>query len=226
MYCKLGATSDACRVFDEMPHRNAVSWTAMVSGYAAGKSSEEAFELYRLMFQEFPFEKNGFVTTAVLSAVNVPSGLFMGVQVHGLDVKNGLVRFVSMENSLVTMYAKAECVNAAQQVFESSKQRNSITWSGMITGFAQNRDAGCAARMFFQMHAAGFSPTEFTFVGVLNACSDMGALVLGKQAHGLMVRLGFEMQVYVKSALVDMYAKCGCIGDAKDGFLQLYDVLD
>src|SRR6266540_2712435 len=54
----------------------------------------------------------------------------------------------------------------------------------------------------------------------------MGALAVGKEAHGLMVKLGFETQVYVKSALVDMYAKCGCIGDARDGFHQLYDVDD
>jgi pentatricopeptide repeat protein len=226
MYCKLGAISDARRVFDEMPHRNAVSWAAMVSGYATGKRSEEAFELFRLMLQEFPLEKNEFVATAVLSAVSVPLGLLMGVQLHGLVLKDGLVGFVSVENSLVTMYAKAECMDAAMTVFGSSKERNSITWSAMITGYAQNGEADCAARMFLQMHSAGFSPTEFTFVGILNASSDMGALVVGKQAHGLMVKLGFERQVYVKSALVDMYAKCGCIGDAKDGFHQLYDVDD
>ena len=226
MYCKLGITSNARRVFDEMPHRNAVSWTAMVSGYAVGKCSEEAFEIFRLMLQECPSEKNEFVTTALLSAVSVPSGLLMGVQVHGLVVKDGLVGLVSVENSLVTLYAKAECMEAALQVFGSSKERNSITWSAMITGYAQNGEADSAARMFLQMHAAGFSPTEFTLVGVLNACSDMGALSVGKQAHGLMVKLGFEMQVYVKSALVDMYAKCGCIGDAKGGFQQLYDVDD
>ncbi|CAL4934679.1 unnamed protein product [Urochloa decumbens] len=226
MYCKLGFTSDARRVFDEMPHRNAVSWTAMVSGYAVDKCSVEAFEIFRLMLQECPSEKNEFVTTSVLSAVSVPSALLMGVQVHGLVVKDGLVGFVSVENSLVTLYAKAEYMEAALQVFKSSKERNSITWSAMITGYAQNGEADSAARMFLQMHAAGFSPTEFTFVGVLNACSDMGALAVGKQAHGLMVKLGFEMEVYVKSALVDMYAKCGCIGDAKGGFQQLYDVDD
>ncbi|XP_062210874.1 pentatricopeptide repeat-containing protein At2g33680 [Phragmites australis] len=226
MYCKLGITSDARRVFDEMPHRNVVSWTAMVSGYAVGKCSEEAFELFRLMLQECPLEKNEFVATAVLSAVSVPLGLLKGVQVHALVVKDGLLGFVSVENSLVTMYAKAECMEAALQVFESSKERNSITWSAMITGYAQNGDADSATRMFSKMHTAGFSPTEFTFVGVLNACSDMGALALGKKVHGLIVKLGFEMQVYVKSAVVDMYAKCGCIGDAKYGFHQLYDVDD
>ncbi|XP_052143736.1 pentatricopeptide repeat-containing protein At2g33680 [Oryza glaberrima] len=224
MYCKLGIVSDARRVFDGMPQRNSFSWSTMVAGYAAEKCSEEAFDLFRLMLEECPSEKSEFVATAVLSAVSVPLGLLMGEQMHGLIVKDGLLDFVSVENSLVTMYAKAGCMGAAFHVFESSRERNSITWSAMITGYAQNGEADSAVSMFSQMHAAGFTPTEFTFVGVLNASSDLGALAVGKQAHGLMVKLGFEVQIYVKSALVDMYAKCGCIADAKEGFDQLYEV--
>lgn len=224
MYCKLGLIPDAQLVFDEMPHRNEVSWAAMVAGYAARKCSQEAFELFQQMLGECPLHKNEFVATAVLSAISVPLGLPMGVQVHGLVVKDGMVGFVSVENSLVTMYAKAGCMDAAFHVFESSKERNSITWSAMITGYSQNGNAESAVRMFSQMHAAGFPPTEFTLVGVLNACSDVGTLMEGKQAHGLMVKLGFEVQVYVKSALVDMYAKCGCIGDAKECFNQFSEL--
>uniref|UniRef100_A0A0E0JIZ8 DYW domain-containing protein n=1 Tax=Oryza punctata TaxID=4537 RepID=A0A0E0JIZ8_ORYPU len=224
MYCKLGIVCDARRVFDEMPQRNSFSWSTMVAGYAAEKCSGEAFDLFRLMLEGCPSEKSEFVATAVLSAVSVPLGLLMGEQMHGLIVKDGLLDFISVENSLVTMYAKAGCMDAAFHVFESSRERNSITWSAMITGYAQNGEADRAVYMFSQMHAAGFTPTEFTFVGVLNASSDLGALAVGKQAHGLMVKLGFEVQIYVKSALVDMYAKCGCIADAKEGFDQLYEV--
>ncbi|KAL5229160.1 hypothetical protein ABZP36_017425 [Zizania latifolia] len=223
MYCKLGTVSDARRAFDEMPMRNAFSWSTIMAGYAAEKCYEEAFDLFRLMLEECPSEKSEFVATAVLSAVSVPSGLLMGVQMHGMIVKDGLLDFVSVENSLVTMYAKAGCMAAAMHVFESSRERNSITWSAMITGYSQNGGAYSAVNMFSQMHAAGFVPTEFTFVGVLNACSDLGALAVGKQAHGLMAKLGLEVQIYVKSALVDMYAKCGCIDDAKEGFDQLYE---
>ncbi|OQU81160.1 hypothetical protein SORBI_3006G020000 [Sorghum bicolor] len=61
MYCKLGAISDAHRVSDEMPHRNAVSWAAMVSRYATGKCTEEAFELFLLMLlQKCPLETNEY----------------------------------------------------------------------------------------------------------------------------------------------------------------------
>ena len=82
-----------------MQHRNAVSWAAMVSGYATGKCSEEAFELFRLMLQKCPLEKNELLTTAVVSAVSVPLGLLIRVQLHGLVLKDGLVGFVSVEKT-------------------------------------------------------------------------------------------------------------------------------
>ncbi|XBI10671.1 hypothetical protein VPH35_137894 [Triticum aestivum] len=56
------------------------------------------------------------------------------------------------------MYAKVGCMDAALHVFASSKERNSITWSAVITGYAQNGNAESAFRMFLQMLTEGFSP--------------------------------------------------------------------
>ncbi|BBG96631.1 Tetratricopeptide repeat-like superfamily protein [Prunus dulcis] len=39
--------------------------------------------------------------------------------------------------------------------------------------------------------------------------SDIGALEEGKQVHSYSLKLGFEFQIYIMTALVDMYAKCG-----------------
>ncbi|PWZ33386.1 Pentatricopeptide repeat-containing protein [Zea mays] len=207
MYCKLGAVSDAKRVFDGMLHRNAVSWAAMVSGYATGKCSEEAFELFRLMLQKCPLEKNEFVTTAVLSAVSVPLGLLMGTQLHGLVLKDGLVGFVSVENSLVTMYAKAECMDAAMRVFGSSKERNSITWSAMITG----------------MDKQGIIPSYLTVTSVLRACACLAALDLGKQLHAQILKCRFSLGGSVGTALSTMYSKCGNLEDSMVVFRRMPD---
>ncbi|XP_009401519.2 pentatricopeptide repeat-containing protein At2g33680 [Musa acuminata AAA Group] len=223
MYCKLECITDARKVFDRMPQKNAVSWAAMISGYAVDKAGLEAFELFRLMLEAGECGTNEFVFTGVLSALSAPGFLEMGQQVHCLAIKNGILSFVSVENSLVTMYAKCECMDDARLMFESSAGKNSITWSAMITGYAQNGASRKALSFFLKMHMAGFRPSEFTFVGFLNACSDVVALVEGKQAHAFLLKVGFELQAYVKSALVDMYAKCSCIDDARKGFGELHD---
>ncbi|KAG6532687.1 pentatricopeptide repeat-containing protein At2g33680-like [Zingiber officinale] len=224
MYCKQGCVLDARKVFDRMPVRNSVSWSAMISGYAVLKSGEEAFGLFKLMLEEGQCAAaNEFVLTSVLSALSAPGFLVMGQQVHSFAITNGWVSSVSVENSLITLYAKCKTMEDALLMFELSANKSSITWSAMITGYAQNGDSQKALHLFPHMQIAGFMPTEFTFVGLLNACSDMAALVEGKQTHTFLIKVGFELQSYVKSALVDMYAKCGCIDDARKGFEELKD---
>lgn len=127
MYCKLGLVVDARKVFDAMPERNPFSWAAMVSGYAFGKRAVEAFELFNLMRgEEEEVGVNEFVVTSVLSAVSLPEFVLCGKQIHGLAEKNGLLCFVAVGNSLVTMYAKCERLADALQMFELSSDKNSI----------------------------------------------------------------------------------------------------
>lgn len=224
MYCKLGLVCDARKVFDRMLETNSVTWAAMISGYAAQKSGEEAFSLFKLMLEEAECRPNEFVMTSVLSAVAHPefSGK-EGREIHCLATKSGLFSFVSVRNSLLTMYAKCGQMQDAVQLFESSNGLNSITWSAMITGHAQNGNPEEALSLFSRMHSSGFRPSEFTFVGSLNACSDETALAKGRQVHAYLLKLGFESQMYTKSALVDMYAKSGNLDDARRGFDQIQE---
>ncbi|KAK9287000.1 hypothetical protein L1049_015408 [Liquidambar formosana] len=138
-------------------------------------------------------------------------------------LKMGCYQFVSVGNALVTVYAKCDSLNDALQTFEFSSKKDSITWSAMITGYAQSGDSCKALELFSNMHFSGIGPSEFTLVGVMNACSDIGALGEGKQVHGYVFKVGFESQIYIMTALVDMYAKCGSITDARKGFDYLQE---
>ncbi|XP_004515015.1 pentatricopeptide repeat-containing protein At2g33680 [Cicer arietinum] len=217
MYCKTGFVLDARKLFDRMPDRNTVSWATMISGYAASDLAGEAIEVFGLMRCEEEIE-NEFALTSVLSALTSNEFVDTGRQVHSLAIKNGLISIVSAANALVTMYAKCGCLDDAVRTFEFSGDKNSITWSAMITGYAQSGDSDKALKLFYKMHSSGVLPSEFTLVGVVNACSDLCAVVEGRQMHGFSFKLGFGLQLYVLSALVDMYAKCGSLADACKGF--------
>ncbi|XP_048320484.2 pentatricopeptide repeat-containing protein At2g33680 [Ziziphus jujuba] len=218
MYCKRGLVSDARNVFDRMPDRNSVSWATMISGYAMQRLANEAFGLFELMRQEEEECDSEFVFTSVLSALTLPEYVDGGKQIHGVAVKNGLVSFIAVGNALVTMYARCGSLGDALQTFKFTNDRNSITWSAMVTGFSQSGDFQKALKLFSTMHFSGITPSEFTFVGIINACSDLGAVDEGKQMHGYSLKLGFESQIYIMTALVDMYAKCGNTIDARKGF--------
>ncbi|XVE56233.1 hypothetical protein DITRI_Ditri03aG0221700 [Diplodiscus trichospermus] len=222
LYCKSGVLVEARKVFDEMPERNSVSWATMISGYAMQRSAVEAFKLFEFMRQGDEKE-NEYVLSSVLSALADPKFLNTGRQIHSLAVKKGLSVFVSVGNALVTMYGKCGSLDDALKTFELSGDKNSITWSAMITGYAQSGNSLKALKLFSSMHFAGIMPSEFTLVGVLNACSDINVVEEGKQVHGYLLKLGYESQVYIMTALVDMYAKCGSTLDARKGFDYLQE---
>ncbi|KAA8524478.1 hypothetical protein F0562_010901 [Nyssa sinensis] len=218
VYCKSNLLGEARKLFDRMPERNSVSWATMISGYAMQRLSGEALGLFKLMMGRGEEVLNEFVITSVLSAFTLPELIKGGEQIHCLALKSGLLSIVSVANAIVTMYAKCGSLDDALQSFELSSDKNSITWSAMITGYAQSGNCVKALKLFSNMHFSGMRPSEFTLVGVLNACSDIGAAGEGKQVHDYLVKMGFESQIYIMTALVDMYAKCGSVADARKGF--------
>ncbi|XP_027332205.1 pentatricopeptide repeat-containing protein At2g33680 [Abrus precatorius] len=222
VYCKTGFVLEARKLFDEMPERNTVSWSTMISGYASQELADEAVGLFELMRREEEEDVNEFLLTGVLSALTSCEFLDTGRLVHSLAMKNGLLCIVSVGNALVTMYAKCGRLEDALRTFDLSGNKNSITWSAMVTGFAQCGDGDKALKLFYEMHHSGVLPSEFTLVGVINACSDLCAVVEGKQMHGYSLKLGYELHLYILSALVDMYAKCGSIEDARKGFEYIH----
>lgn len=217
MYRNVGLLYEARKVFDRMSERNSVSWATMISGYAMQRLALESTELFKLMILAKEV-LNEFVFTSVLSALAAPEFVDIGRQIHGLSHKIGLVSFASVGNALITMYSKCGSLVDARQTFKTLSNRNSITWSATVTGYAQSGDSQEALAFFSSMHFSGITPTEHTLVGVLNACSDIAHVEEGKQVHGYVLKLGFESQLYILTAMVDMYAKCGSIADARKGF--------
>ncbi|XP_019093162.1 PREDICTED: pentatricopeptide repeat-containing protein At2g33680-like isoform X1 [Camelina sativa] len=227
MYCKAGLVQDGLKVFALMPERNTYTWSTMVSGYATRGRVEEAVKVFNLFLREKEDESDSdYVFTAVLSSLAETEYVGLGRQIHCITVKNGLLGFVALSNALVTMYSKCESLTEACKMFDSSGDRNSITWSAMVTGYSQNGESLEAVKLFSRMFSAGIKPSEYTIVGVLNACSDICYVEEGKQLHSFLLKLGYERHLFATTALVDMYGKGGCLADARKGFdcLQERDV--
>lgn len=70
---------------------------------------------------------------------------------------------------------------------------------------------------------AGIEPDEYTFTSILSTCASLASLEQGKQIHAHVVKNMFGSDVFVGSALVDMYAKCGSIDDAQKVFYEMPD---
>ncbi|WJZ88536.1 hypothetical protein VitviT2T_007824 [Vitis vinifera] len=142
--------------------------------------------------------------------------LFERMKVEGLEPND------FTWNAMIAGYARDGDCNGAFVLFSRMVREglvpDLVTWNAMISGFTQSLKAVEAWRLFQDMMVAGIKPNQVTVTGLLPACGLMGSIHRGKELHGLIYRMGFDMNVFVATALIDVYSKCGTVKDAWDVF--------
>nr|GMD35034.1 pentatricopeptide repeat-containing protein At3g16610 [Ipomoea batatas] len=88
----------------------------------------------------------------------------------------------------------------------------------MIRAYAWDGPLEGAVEMYYEMVKCGVRPTKYTYPFVLKACSGLQDLENGVRIHEDVERQGFGNDVYVCTALVDFYVKCGCLVEAREVF--------
>jgi pentatricopeptide repeat protein len=147
-----------------------------------------------------------------------------GELIHDQIVKRGLLKQDNfLSNALVSMYAKCGALAKAQQVHDEFRAPNIISWSSLISGYAEHGQGHEALECFRRMQLEGISPDIITFVCILKACCGTLAIHKGQQIHHEIVSRGLiEKNGVLGNALVDMYAKCGVLPKAQ----QVHDNLE
>lgn len=164
---------------------------------------------------------DAYTYASCLAACTRLLSLQFGKQVHVLILKKGFESDVWVGSALLDMYAKCRCVGDAHKVFDKLPNRNLVTWTTMMTGYAQNEHALEALALFNKFQQTGISPNQITFASILGACTRAENLEQGKQIHAHIIKNEFEVDVHVGSAVVDMYAKCRSTEDASKAFQRI-----
>nr|XP_010926234.1 pentatricopeptide repeat-containing protein At4g19191, mitochondrial [Elaeis guineensis] len=221
-YAKCEDLGSAESVFTEISieMRSVVSWNSMIAGYAYVGRSNEAIGFFRSMSRE-GVRPDLSTTVSLLSVFAHSEATSEGKLIHSVAIKAGLDSDVSFMNTLIAFYSKCGDVDAAQYCFNNMSERTPVSWTALISGYAENGYTDEAMDLFHAMEAAGERPDAVTVVAVLSACSQMGALDLGRSMNRYAIANGFEGTVLVCNALIDMYAKCGSLGEAR----RLFDVM-
>ncbi|MED6136557.1 hypothetical protein PIB30_057078 [Stylosanthes scabra] len=186
MYTKCSNLQDAFNVFEDISENaNLVSWNAILSACLKHKQPGESFRLFKVMISSGNRRDNITIMNLLGTCAELAS-LEAGNQVHCFCVKSGLVRDVSVCNGLIDMYAKCGSLEYAQNVFDSTLNRNVISWSSLIVGYAQFGLAHEALNLFRRMRKFGVQPNEVTYLGVLSACSHIGLVEEGWHLYKIM----------------------------------------
>ncbi|KAI3772443.1 hypothetical protein L6452_03629 [Arctium lappa] len=140
--------------------------------------------------------------------------LSKGKLLHAQLITSGYPSCTYLTNHLLSMYGRCGQLGYAHKLFDEMPQRILVSWTAMISGFSQNMEFLKAITTFCKMWVCGESPNEFAFSSVIQACSSLKSVQIGKQIHCLALKVGFSYELFVGSNLADMYSKCGLMVEA------------
>ncbi|PRQ17214.1 putative tetratricopeptide-like helical domain, DYW domain-containing protein [Rosa chinensis] len=223
VYATCGELEVARQVFDGLPERNVMAWNSMLAGYVKNERWGEVVELFRKML-ESDIGFDGVTLISVLTACGRVANLELGEWIGEYIEANGLKGNIALVTSLVDMYAKCGKVDKARRIFDGMDRRDVIAWSAMISGYGQANRCREALDLFHDMQKANVDPNEVTMVSVLYSCGVLGALDTGKWIDFYVKKKKMKLTVTLGTALIDFYAKCGCVDDSVEVFNRMPSV--
>ncbi|ONK64462.1 uncharacterized protein A4U43_C07F26290 [Asparagus officinalis] len=221
-YASCSDIASARVLFGAIPSFDVIKWNAMISGYVQNGLLDEAFELFRRMW-EIGIVPTDVTVISVLSGCARLKNFILGRQIHGF-VSKRLMQFereVNIGTALLDMYAKCGCLDLAKQVFDLMRRRDTGVWNALIAGYVSNGYFCEAIQIFDDLQASGLSPDAPTLVSALCACAHLGALNIGKRIHVYIDKKYPCFNAILGTSLIDMYSKCGCIEISREVFNKI-----
>ncbi|KAI8525072.1 hypothetical protein RHMOL_Rhmol13G0199400 [Rhododendron molle] len=247
-YAKLGRTRVARQVFDRMPERNVVPWTAIICCYSRTGDFESAVCMFErtpnkdvirwtamisglvqnkcadkalTLFQKMLLSDIMPYTATIASALAACGqlgSLSLGTSIHAYMLRQRMPFDITAQNSLMTMYVKCNRLVQSHIVFDTMEGRDVVSWNAIVAGYAQNGNLYQSLSFFNEMRRTLQQPDSLTVVSLLQACASIGALHQGKWVHNFVIRSFLGSCNMIDSALVDMYCKCGDLDTARKCF--------
>ncbi|KAI3799807.1 hypothetical protein L1987_35111 [Smallanthus sonchifolius] len=214
MYAKCGELKKAQDLFHNLSGKDMVAWSAVIASFAQSGYHEEAISLFCDMLYA-GFKPSMVTIVGVLPACAELCFKKVGKSVHCYSIKHDMVCHISIETSLVAMYAKFDDFTSAMVVFDRMVHKEVVAWNALINRYAQIGEANLAMKMFCRLRLTEVLPDPGTIVGVVSASAHIADRNLGTSIHGLVMKCGFESDCHVNNALIDMYSKSRSLSSAE-----------
>ncbi|XP_050363800.1 putative pentatricopeptide repeat-containing protein At3g25060, mitochondrial [Argentina anserina] len=215
MYAKCGHLELASCVFNKMSYKNAVSWGALISGFAQNGFAAQALETVVEM-QSFGFEPDSASLVSSLLACSQVGLLKLGKSIHGYILKRVEIGQVC-GTAVIDMYSKCGSLSYARALFDQMISRDLISWNAMIASYGIHGCGDEALALFCQMTETNLKPDHATFASLLSAFSHSGLVEKGLHWFDVMVTK-YKMPPGEKhyACMVDLLARSGRVEEASE----------
>lgn len=217
MYGRVGVISYACGVFRAMEDLDAISWNSMISVYGNSGHGEKALECFRSMRAHgFPIDE--FTVSSVIHVCADLGHLANGEQLLAQCFKMGFLSNSVVSSAVIDLYSICGRLENSIQLFQEMERWDSALCNSMASTYTRSGLVHEALRLFVLALRKEIRPTGFTFASILRSGSCFGLAEQGTQIHCWVFKLGFEADLIISSALVDMYTKLGLTESAMKFF--------
>lgn len=219
LYFTCAFPADARRVFDRMPNRDVISWTAMITGLCRLGLVDDARDLFDQMprrssvswnamisgyvrnqsfhraFQLFHqmrshgLEPDKFAAASMLAACAGLGALEQGRRIHRRIERDEIELDPKLATTVIDMYCKCGCLEKAREVFAGLKAKGLSSWNCMIGGLAVHGRGEEAIDLFEKMEKEKVKPDGITLLNLLSACAHAGLVDRGRRLFNYMVRV-------------------------------------
>lgn len=204
MYFNSGSVADAYEVFEEAEDdvHDQITYNAMIAGLASVGRDVEAFHMFKDM-QDVCLRPTELTFVSVMSLCSCAR---VATQVHAQAIKIGFEVCTSVSNATITMYSTCGDLGAAHMVFGELKEKDTVSWNTIITGYAQGNLGRAAISTYLQMQREGIEPDEFTIGSVL-ASTEL--LIAVEMIQAIVLKYGLFSNIQVSNALLSAFSKYG-----------------
>eukprot|EP00268_Persea_americana_P033371 TRINITY_DN33045_c0_g1_i1.p1 TRINITY_DN33045_c0_g1~~TRINITY_DN33045_c0_g1_i1.p1 ORF type:complete len:596 (-),score=100.30 TRINITY_DN33045_c0_g1_i1:21-1808(-) len=217
-------------IFNQIPNPTIFLYNTLISSLASTNNTHIALSLYSHLLSHKTPKPNNYTYPSLFKACGSHPWIHHGLALHAHVLKFlGSTYDHFLHASLLNFYSKCGKLELSRYLFNQIQDPDLAAWNSIISAYAHGTStcsddaSSCIEALFLfdEMQMSLIRPNEITFVAVIGACADLGALSQGAWAHAYIERHGLELNRFVATALIDMYAKCGCINLA----IQVFDSL-
>nr|XP_010924113.1 putative pentatricopeptide repeat-containing protein At1g64310 [Elaeis guineensis] len=197
-------------LFDQTPHRTVRFWNSIIRVHARRHDFSRIFSLFAQMRRSCT-SPDGHTFACILRACSEVSNLRCAKMVHGNLISFGLGCDPIGSSAVISAYSKLGLVNDARSLFDVLPEPDLVLWNSMISGYGYKGLWQKGLELFHRMREAGERPDGYSLVGLLSSFWDRSSLFFGRGIHGICLKGGYDSSSHVRSVLVSMYSRCGCL---------------
>ncbi|KAL0925872.1 hypothetical protein M5K25_004246 [Dendrobium thyrsiflorum] len=217
----------AFELFCEEHKATVFLWNSLIRGFSSAGHVDEAVELFVQMVDE-GLMPDHFTFRPLLAGFTKAFAFQEGTWLHGLLLKvgsyGGVQDDIFIQNSLIHFYAEHGELESAHRVFDNMRERNVVSWTSLIDGYARGDDPRKAVHLFWDMVADNkIAPNSVSVACAVSACSKLQDLGSGERLFTHAVNSGIDFSINLLNTLVDLYMKCGAVEVAERLFHECTD---